>query len=109
MAEAEDTKNECIGLSIEYLQEASRMLRLLAHPYRLKIIELLKNEPEGMAVNALVRELGIHQSAVSQHLSSMQRAGILKGSRHGKEVWYTIDSDKPLKVLNCIKSGRKQQ
>ena len=82
------------------------MLRLLAHPYRLKIIDLLDGETDGMAVNALVSELGIPQSAVSQHLSSMQRAGLLGSTRHGKEVWYRIDNAKPLQILACIRNRR---
>ena len=43
-------KTECSELSIEYLQEAARMLRLLAHPHRLKIIDILEGEKDGLAV-----------------------------------------------------------
>jgi DNA-binding transcriptional ArsR family regulator len=98
----------CADLTIEDLQEAARMLRLLAHPHRLKIIDLLEPEPDGLAVNTLVARLGIAQSAVSQHLSSMQRAGLIKGNRRGKQVWYHIDNPKPLQILTCIRKRKAQ-
>ena len=101
-------KTKCTELSIEYLQEAARMLRLLAHPHRLKIIDILEGEKDGLAVNTIVDLLKINQSAVSQHLSSMQRAGLLKGVRHGKEVWYRIDNAKPLQILTCIRNRRSE-
>ena len=96
----------CEELTIEDLQEAASMLRLLAHPYRLKIIDIIKDKPAGVPVNALVATLAIPQSAVSQHLSSMQRAGLVKGERHGKEVWYRIDNTKPLQILTCIRNRK---
>jgi len=105
---SEKNNSVCAELTIEDLQMAARMLRLLAHPYRLKIIDILERTPEGVAVNALVSELQIAQSAVSQHLSSMQRAGLIKGERHGKEVWYHIDNPKPLQILTCIRNRKAQ-
>jgi len=99
-------KSGCVELTIEDMQEAARMLKLLAHPHRLKIIESLDNSPEGMAVKELTAKLEIAQSAVSQHLSSMQRAGLIKGERHGKEVWYRIDNPKPLQILSCIRKRK---
>jgi DNA-binding transcriptional ArsR family regulator len=108
MTSAKKKKSICGDLSIEDLQEAARMLRLLAHPYRLKIIDLLEGESDGMPVKALVAALGIPQSAVSQHLSSMQRASLLGSTRHGKEVWYRIDNTKPLQILACIRKRRNK-
>lgn len=101
-----DKNDDCSSLKISELQEAARTLRLLAHPFRLKIIDILESSPEGAPVNSLVAQLNIPQSAVSQHLNSMQRAGLLKSLRQGKEVWYRIDSEKPLKILNCIRTRR---
>jgi DNA-binding transcriptional ArsR family regulator len=109
MTKKKQPQDKCSDLSIEYLQEAARMLRLLAHPHRLKIIDILDGKKDGLAVNSIVELLAINQSAVSQHLSSMQRAGLLKGSRHGKEVWYRIDNAKPLQILACIRKGRKAE
>ena len=108
MKSPEKKTSACSELTIEDLQEAARMLRLLAHPHRLKIIDLLDGETDGMPVNALVEHLGISQSAVSQHLSSMQRAKLLSSTRHGKEVWYRIDNAKPLQILTCIRNRRSE-
>lgn len=106
MTAIKNKKSVCSELTIDDLQEAARMLRLLAHPYRLKIIDLLDGESDGMPVNSLVSALGIPQSAVSQHLSSMRRAGLLGSTRRGKEVWYRIDNAKPLQILTCIRNRR---
>ena len=96
------------NMSIEFLDSVSRKIKLLAHPYRLKIIEILEHEHEGVPVHLIVDKLGLAQSAVSQHLNSMQRVGIVKSVRHGKEVWYRISDDSALKILNCIKCGRDE-
>lgn len=96
----------CGELTIDDLREAADMLRLLAHPHRLKIIDLLEKEDDGLPVHALVKSLEIAQSAVSQHLSSMQRAGLIKRERRGKEVWYQIDNPKPLQILTCIRKRK---
>lgn len=108
MKSTSDKQAACGELTIDDLQEAARMLRLLAHPHRLQIIDLLDGEPDGMSVSSITDRLGINQSAVSQHLSSMQRAGLLGSTRHGKEVWYRIDNVKPLKILSCIRNRRSQ-
>jgi DNA-binding transcriptional ArsR family regulator len=99
-------KGICGELTIEDLREAADMLRLLAHPHRLKIIDILEKDRDGRPVHSLVSDLEIAQSAVSQHLSSMQRAGLIKRERRGKEVWYQIDNPKPLQILTCIRQRK---
>lgn len=106
---SEKTTGICGELTIEELREAADMLRLLAHAHRLKIIDILEQERGGLPVHAIVSELGIAQSAVSQHLRSMQRAGLIKRERRGKEVWYQIDSPKPLQILTCIRKAKVKQ
>jgi DNA-binding transcriptional ArsR family regulator len=99
------TKNKV--LTIDVLEKASKTLRLLAHPHRLKIIEMLENETEGLPVHSLTNELGIPQTTVSQHLRAMQRTGLLKSTRKQKEVWYSIDDRRALSILNCVRGGTK--
>jgi DNA-binding transcriptional ArsR family regulator len=92
-------------LTPEVLERAARTLRLLAHPQRLAIIEILEGEEEGMPVHELTGKLGIAQAAVSQHLGTMQRAGLLYGERRGQEVWYRIDDARCLTILGCMRKG----
>jgi DNA-binding transcriptional ArsR family regulator len=96
-------------LTPEVLERAARTLRLLAHPQRLAIIEILEDKKDGMPVHALTAQLGTAQAAVSQHLGTMQRAGLLYGERRGQEVWYRIDDARCLTILGCMRKGAKKQ
>ena len=82
-------------------------LRVLAHPQRLRIVELLQGATEA-PVHAIVSRLGAPQAAVSQHLNHMRRAGLLRGARRGKEVWYGIAEPSAVTVLDCIRRKHAQ-
>lgn len=92
-------------LTIEYLGRVARLLKLLAHPHRLKIVEAL--EQIGAApVFVLMDKLGLPQAATSQHLNLMRSAGLVEAHRRGREVWYDIADRRCLGVLNCIREKR---
>ena len=95
------------ALSQEVLEAAARTFRLLAHQHRLRIIEILENEPDGLPVRSITEQLGIPQATVSQHLGAMQRVGLLCRLRKSQEVWYKISDTRSLTILNCIR-GRKK-
>lgn len=88
-------------LTADALARAAEKLKILAHPQRLRLIEILERETE-MPVNGLVEETGFPQAVVSQHLNHMRRAGLLKAKRHGKKMCYSICDPRPLSILNCI-------
>lgn len=103
-----DARSKCMaGLSVEMLGRMAQILRLLAHPDRLRIIEILENG--AVPVHGVVDVLGLPQAATSQHLNQMKRVGLVGAERRGKEVWYTIADPRSLSILNCIrgKGGRK--
>lgn len=50
-------------LTAAYLENGSQLLKMLAHPQRLKLVEILKREEE-VSVHQLIDELGIPQTAV---------------------------------------------
>ncbi len=86
----------------DLLERMAGALRVLAHPLRLRIVEVLQVEREA-PVHAIMERLGAPQSAVSQHLNHMRRAGLLQGERRGQEVWYSIAEPSALTVLDCIR------
>jgi len=88
-------------LKPETLERAAEMLKMLAHPQRLRIIEILEREQE-VPVHALIKETGFPQAVVSQHLNQMRRSGLLANERRGKEMWYSITDPRALSILNCI-------
>jgi len=90
------------SIPISLLERMSLTLRVLAHPHRLKIIELLDGESSA-PVSRIQTAIALPQSATSQHLGHMKRVGLLKSSRRGKEVWYEIADPKALTILDCIR------
>ncbi len=92
-------------IPVETLRLMADTLRLIAHPHRLRIIEML--EAAGTApVHEITVRLGLPQAATSQHLNQMRRRHLLHAERRGKEVWYSIADPRSLTILNCI---RKKQ
>ena len=86
---------------MESLQRAAETLKIMAHPQRLRLVEILEREKE-VPVHALVEETEFPQAVVSQHLNQMRRSGLLHAERRGKEMWYSITDPRALSILNCI-------
>ena len=78
------------------------MLRLLAHPQRLRIVEILRRM-ETAPVHDITRMLAAPQAVTSQHLNLMRRVGLVKAERRGKEVWYGVADARCYSILDCIK------
>ena len=94
----------CIGaghLTPECLERAARMLRMLAHPQRLKIMRVLELDKEA-PVYQLVRETGFPQAVISHHLRQMKMLGLVESERRGREMWYLIADERVLSILDCI-------
>ena len=85
----------------ESIAHAAEMLRQLAHPMRLRMVDLLHTTGE-LPVCEITEYLGIAQATTSQHLNQMRRVGLLKAERRGKAVWYSIADNRPISLLNCI-------
>lgn len=90
------------------LKMAARVLRSLSHPQRLRIVE--KIELAGrLTVGRLVKETGIPQAIVSQHLAVLRTAHILEREARGNERHYFIAHPNVVNILNCIRrhGGKK--
>ena len=86
----------------ELLEEASGMLRAVAHPVRLGIVELLDN---GMRYNVteIFERLGLEQAVTSHHLSILRDRGVLDQEREGKHVYYSLRHPRLTEVVRCVK------
>jgi len=85
-------------------------LKLIAHPVRLRILEILKDGEKSVGqINALLR--GISQSNLSQHLKAMKDNGILKNRRVKTQIMYMaknqniFDTIKKLEEICCKKNN----
>ncbi len=83
------------------LAEAAEMVRVLGHPVRLRIVELLE-DGERM-VKEIQAALDAPQALVSQQLARMRGAGIVEGRRNGANVWYRIADPRVVRMLDCLR------
>jgi ArsR family transcriptional regulator, arsenate/arsenite/antimonite-responsive transcriptional repressor len=72
-------------------EELARYAKALAHPARVRIVRLLL-EREECAVSAIVEELPLAQSTVSQHLKVLREAGLIHGEVEGVRICYCADA-----------------
>ena len=77
----------------EAQNELAKMLKALAHPARIAIIEHLI-KANACIGNDLVDVLGLAQPTTSQHLRELKDAGIIKGTIEGTSMNYCIDQVK---------------
>jgi len=97
------------GLAVDFLERTSALLKMLAHPHRLKIIEILEREGE-FSVSDITDEINLPQPSVSLHLNQMKRMDLLESSRVGRKIKYKIKDPRVLRLLECIcKSYREEQ
>ncbi len=77
--------------------ELALFAKAFAHPARISILEyLLKSE---QCINSdLVKELGLAQATISQHLKELKNIGLIQGSIEGTSMCYCIDSQQWKKV-----------
>ncbi|MGZ9100730.1 MAG: ArsR/SmtB family transcription factor [Brevundimonas sp.] len=81
--------------------EASRLLRALANEHRLLILCSLSGQAE-MPVGALVAEVGLSQSALSQHLARLRSEGLVTFRRDSQTLHYRVADPAVLRVLATL-------
>lgn len=89
---------------VEKFEKAAAILKTVAHPARLAIIQLLKGGKRKMSVNEICEELDMEQSLVSHHLNNMKLRGLLACERDGKQILYHLKETDVYKVINCIEN-----
>jgi len=90
-------------LSLELLEEAAECLRMLGHPMRLRIVDVLMQGEFPVGRIAELCELPPHQT--SEHLRLLKGHGMLKSQRRGRTVYYAIDDPRLPQLLQCIRAA----
>jgi ArsR family transcriptional regulator, arsenate/arsenite/antimonite-responsive transcriptional repressor len=83
------TKNELFSAR---QNGTSVLLKALAHPARIAILELLLKE-ESCICGHIVDKLPLSQPTISQHLREMKEAGLILGSVEGNSICYCLNPD----------------
>jgi len=81
-------------------EHTAEVLKAIAHPVRLQIVELL--QAEEMRVGNITEALGGKQAITSQQLNMMKAKGVLSCRRDGARVYYRIKNKNVIKLLHCI-------
>ncbi|OQA57052.1 MAG: putative HTH-type transcriptional regulator [Candidatus Omnitrophica bacterium ADurb.Bin277] len=89
------------------LEYASKILKALAHPDRLQIIEELRRRE--CSVGELTEKLGLAQAIVSKHLSLLKKNGVLASRTDCNFRYYSLANTKVPDVLNCIKKSCQKE
>jgi ArsR family transcriptional regulator len=66
----------------------AELFKALGHPVRIRTLELLAEADQ--PVSALLADIGIEASHLSQHLAVLRRAGVVTKSRRGNAVTYSL-------------------
>ncbi len=85
------------------LEKAAIILKTVAHPARLAIINMLRKKKK-MSVNEIVEALEIEQSLTSHHLKNMKLRGILACEREGQQMFYSLKEKDVAKIIDCIEN-----
>jgi DNA-binding transcriptional ArsR family regulator len=89
-------------MSLEALGQAAECLRTLAHPHRLRMVQMLLQAR--YAVGDLAKACQIPSHMASEHLRLMQRCGLLSAEKEGKFVYYAIAEPHLAGILSCIEA-----
>lgn len=87
-------------LAPDALEDAAQRLRVLGHPVRLQIMEVLAAGPS--SVSELAEVLGVEPYAASKHLSELLKVGIVRRSQDGNFAVYSLADAETLKAAALI-------
>jgi DNA-binding transcriptional ArsR family regulator len=94
---------EIVEFNNAKLEKAAFILKAIAHPKRLAIIQLLEIN-ESLSVNEICETLNCEQSLISHHLINMKLRGILQSSKEGLNMYYSLKEREIIKLLACIEN-----
>lgn len=80
----------------------AEVLKALAHPSRLFIVEQLMEAPH--CVCELTELIGADTSTVSKHLSVLKNAGVVVSRKEGTTVYYSLTCDCVGGILDSVET-----
>ena len=88
-------------MDVEIQQYKAEFFKVLAHPIRIRILELLRDGDKN--VTELQMHTGVDSSAVSQQLGLLRNKNIVIGSKEGTKVTYTVKDPLIFDLLDVAK------
>lgn len=81
-------------------ETAAELFAILATPVRLKIISAVCNQERN--VSELLAQIDTTQPNMSQHLSTLYRAGVLAKRREGTQIYYRLQSERVAMLCRAV-------
>ncbi|MFD3001683.1 ArsR/SmtB family transcription factor [Pontibacter toksunensis] len=94
-----------VRLDKKRLERAANVLKCVAHPMRISIIDLLEQRKR-LTVTQLQQVLEIEQSLLSHHLINMRDKGIVNTHREGKNIYYSLTDTSLTDIIDIINKGK---
>jgi ArsR family transcriptional regulator, zinc-responsive transcriptional repressor len=88
--------------SLEGLREAAECLRTLAHPIRLRMVQLMLQGE--LTVGQLAEACEIPSHMASEHLRMMQHCGLLTRRQDGRRTYYQVVEPTVERLMDCIEA-----
>ena len=86
---------------INHQNEMAIMLKAMAHPERLAIVNLMcTKKEERLTVKFIYENLGLQQPVASRHLNILKHAGVIKRQQEGQKVFYSLSFER--KIINTL-------
>jgi ArsR family transcriptional regulator len=92
------TKSE---IFTEEQNRIATIAKVLGHPARIAILEFLI-KLETCVCGDLVKDIGLAQPTISQHLKELKKVGLIKGKIEGTSICYCIDQENWNKIKNTL-------
>src|SRR5476651_1400216 len=89
-------------IPLDALQQAAECLKTLAHPHRLRMVQMLLQGR--YTVGELAETCGIPSHMASEHLRLMQRCGLLTSKKDGRKAYYEIAEPHLENIMDCIEA-----
>ncbi|MEK7989491.1 MAG: metalloregulator ArsR/SmtB family transcription factor [Thiotrichaceae bacterium] len=83
------------------IERASRSMRAMSHPLRLKILCTLGEDE--YSVQDIVGKVGTSQSNISQHLAILRDKGILASRKDANRVYYRVSDARTLRLIGMMR------
>jgi DNA-binding transcriptional ArsR family regulator len=88
-------------LPLPALEQAAECLRILAHPHRLRIVQMLLAGQYTVGELAEACEIAPHMA--SEHLRLMQRCGFLQSHKEGRRRFYRVVEPHLKQLMACVR------
>ena len=85
---------------LDALEQAAECLKVLAHPHRLRMVQMLLRGR--YTVGELAAACAIPSHMASEHLRLMQRCGLLTSEKEGRKAYYRVAEPHLADLMACV-------